>query len=58
MSAARALQRQEAAEIELAPPTWVTLHARSRWRGVEEALGAARAGGPELVETHVAVGDR
>jgi 8-oxo-dGTP pyrophosphatase MutT (NUDIX family) len=57
MSAARALQRQEVAEIELAPPTWVTLHALSRWRGVAEALAAARESGPEFFETHIAVAD-
>jgi 8-oxo-dGTP pyrophosphatase MutT (NUDIX family) len=37
MSPARAHARQEAAEIELAPPTWVTLHALSRWSEESDA---------------------
>ncbi|MBW2417392.1 MAG: NUDIX domain-containing protein [Deltaproteobacteria bacterium] len=57
MSPARAHARQDAAEIELAPPTWVTLHALSRWRGAEAALVAARECDPEFFETHVALGD-
>jgi hypothetical protein len=58
LSPARAHARQEAAEIELAPPTWVTLHALSRWRGVEESLAAVRERGAEYFETHVAIGDQ
>jgi 8-oxo-dGTP pyrophosphatase MutT (NUDIX family) len=57
MSAARAMERQDAAEIELAPPTWVTLHALAHWRTVEEALAASRDREPEYFETHVAAGD-
>ena len=57
MSPSAAHARQAAAEIELAPPPWVTLHALSHWHSLEEALAAASERGPELFETHVALGD-
>ena len=48
-----ALRRRDAQEIELAPPTWVTLHELSSWQCVEEALAAARGRTPERFETHI-----
>ena len=57
MPAPRALERRDAAEIELAPPTWVTLHTLARHSTVVEALAAARERGTELFETHVALGE-
>ena len=50
-----ALRRRDAKEIELAPPTWVTLHELSSWDCVEEALTAARGRTPERFETHIAM---
>jgi 8-oxo-dGTP pyrophosphatase MutT (NUDIX family) len=52
-----ALRRRDAQEIELAPPTWVTLHRLSSWGCVEEALAAARARTPERFETRIVVGE-
>jgi 8-oxo-dGTP pyrophosphatase MutT (NUDIX family) len=57
MSARDAMERHKTQEIELAPPTWVTLHALSQAASVEQALEAARAGEPERFETHIAVDD-
>jgi len=53
---AEALDRQRAGEIELAPPTWVTLHELSRPRTVAECLTLVRAREPERFETRIAVG--
>jgi len=50
-----ALQRRDAGEIELAPPTWVTLHELSSWSCVEDALAAARGRTPERFETRIVV---
>jgi 8-oxo-dGTP pyrophosphatase MutT (NUDIX family) len=50
-----ALSRRDAQEIELAPPTWVTLHELSSWQCVEEALAAVRGRTPERFETHIVV---
>jgi len=55
MPPADALRRRDAREIELAPPTWVTLHELSSWSCVEEALAAARGRRPERFETRIAV---
>jgi len=55
MQPADALRRRDAGEIELAPPTWVTLHELSSWSRVEEALAAARARTPERFETRIVV---
>lgn len=49
-----ALQRHAAAEIDLAPPTWVTLHQLSQYPSVDAVL--ARFGGvpPSYYVTHLA----
>lgn len=49
------MRRRDAGEIEMAPPTWVTLHELARATGVSEALEAARAREPERFVTRVAV---
>ncbi|MDJ0851419.1 MAG: NUDIX hydrolase [Myxococcota bacterium] len=53
MQPADALRRRDAQEIELAPPTWVTLHELSGRASVADALAAARARDPERFETHI-----
>jgi len=55
MSPADALARRDAGEIELAPPTWVTLHDLTYFARVEEALAAVRAREPERFETRICV---
>jgi 8-oxo-dGTP pyrophosphatase MutT (NUDIX family) len=55
MRPAEALRRRDAGEIELAPPTWVTLHELAGWPDVETALGAARARTPEHFVTRIAL---
>jgi len=57
MAPAEALTRRDAGEIELAPPTWVSLHALSRHARVEQALHAARAREPERFATRICVED-
>lgn len=57
MRPADALRRRNAGEIELAPPTWVTLHTLAGWRDVHTALAATRERGPEHFATHIAVTD-
>ncbi len=53
LSSEGAFARRDAGEIELAPPTWVTLHAIAACSSVEEALGRYRGGEPERFETRV-----
>jgi 8-oxo-dGTP pyrophosphatase MutT (NUDIX family) len=53
MQPADVLRRRDAQEIELAPPTWVTLYQLSSWNCVEEALAAARGRTPECFETRI-----
>ena len=55
MSPAEAIERRDAAEIELAPPTWVSLFELSRWRNVEHALDALRRRAPERFATRIVV---
>ena len=55
MSPAEALERRDAREIELAPPTFVSLFELSRWASVEEALAAARTRSPERFATRISV---
>jgi 8-oxo-dGTP pyrophosphatase MutT (NUDIX family) len=57
MSPAEALRRQAAQEIELAPPTFVTLHDLSRFSEVDEALVSLRARTPERYQTRIGVSD-
>ena len=52
-----ALRRREASEIELAPPTFVTLFDLARHATVLQALAAARARTPERYATRIARGD-
>jgi 8-oxo-dGTP pyrophosphatase MutT (NUDIX family) len=51
---AEALRRRDAQEIELAPPTFVTLVELARSGSVERALAAARARTPERFTTRIA----
>ena len=48
------LASREAGEIELLPPTWVTLHRLAQFDGVAAALDHARATPLEFFETHIA----
>ena len=57
MSSARAFARRDAGEIEIAPPTWVTLHTLSAWQSVAETLDTVRGLVPERFETHIAIED-
>ncbi len=52
-----ALARRDRGEIELAPPTWMTLWRLSSARDVESALADARGRAPQRYETHMAVSD-
>jgi 8-oxo-dGTP pyrophosphatase MutT (NUDIX family) len=49
-----ALARREAGEIELIPPTWVTLHKLTEVSSTEAACEAARTRPPEIFLTHIA----
>jgi 8-oxo-dGTP pyrophosphatase MutT (NUDIX family) len=51
VSPAAALERRDALEIELAPPTWVTLHTLSEHAAVADAIAAADASEPEHFTT-------
>lgn len=51
------LARRDAGEIELAPPTWITLHELSKFDTVEAALTAVIEHEPEYFETRIAVVD-
>jgi 8-oxo-dGTP pyrophosphatase MutT (NUDIX family) len=51
---ADALARRDAEEIELAPPTWLTLHRLAGFADVEAAMADAHAREPEFFETHIA----
>ena len=55
MSPTAALEKRDGGEIELAPPTFVTLHTLARSSSVSEAMERARAAVPERFETHIAV---
>jgi 8-oxo-dGTP pyrophosphatase MutT (NUDIX family) len=57
MSPAEALRRQSVQEIELAPPTYVTLSELSMFSNVDEALTRVAAREPERFETHIGVGE-
>jgi 8-oxo-dGTP pyrophosphatase MutT (NUDIX family) len=48
-----ALTRREAGEIELIPPTWVTLHKLAGATSTAEVCAAARARDPEIFLTHI-----
>jgi 8-oxo-dGTP pyrophosphatase MutT (NUDIX family) len=51
---AAALAARDAGEIELAPPTWVTLHRLAAHADVASALADAEATEPEFFVTHIA----
>lgn len=55
MAPAEALRRQSEREIELAPPTFVTLSELSAWRSVEEALASVSARTPERFATRISI---
>jgi 8-oxo-dGTP pyrophosphatase MutT (NUDIX family) len=47
------LARRDAGEIELAPPTWVTLHDLAQFTTVDDALAAIGRREPEFFETQI-----
>ena len=51
------LERRDAGEIELAPPTWVTLHTLAAHADAAAALAAAGAAEPEHFTTRAALTD-
>jgi 8-oxo-dGTP pyrophosphatase MutT (NUDIX family) len=51
---ADALRSRDAGEIELAPPTWVTLWRLDAAHDVDGAVNQARARPPQRFETHIA----
>lgn len=57
MTPAGALERQRAKDVQLAPPTWITLHYLSRSTTVDEALAAFRVREPRFYETRMAKDD-
>ena len=53
MTPAAALARQRAHEVQLAPPTWLTLHYLARLATVDEALAAFAGRQPRFYETRL-----
>ena len=51
---AEAMTRRDAGEIELIPPTWMTLHMLSEEPSVDAAMAVARANDPRIYVTHIA----
>ena len=49
-----ALQEHTAGNIDLAPPTWVTLYHLSQYAPAQEILNHFRSNEPKIYETHVA----
>jgi hypothetical protein len=54
MSPADAMRRRNALEIELLPPTWVTLERLATFADVQSALVACRGCTPERFATRIA----
>ena len=52
-----ALARKQAGEIDMVPPTWITLERLARYNGVEEALAHTRGNAPEIFETRIVMTD-
>ena len=52
-----ALARRDAEEIELAPPTWMTLHYLSEFDDVEALMADARSRDPFWYQTHMGRND-
>ena len=50
---AEAMARRDAGEIELIPPTWMTLHMLAEEPSVDAALATARASEPRIYVTHI-----
>jgi len=57
MRPAIAIERRDANEIELAPPTWVTLNCLLQYEDVDAALEATRAAPNDFFETRIAMVD-
>ncbi len=57
VSPSEAMRRRDALEIELAPPTWVSLHTLARHETVRAAIDAARLAEPEHFTTKAAMTD-
>lgn len=55
MTPGEALVRRDEGEIELAPPTWITLFELSQWGTTAQSLAAVRARELERFETRIAV---
>lgn len=53
-----ALERRDKLEIELAPPTWITLHYLSAFDSLDALMTDARARTPDFYETRIAKGER
>jgi 8-oxo-dGTP pyrophosphatase MutT (NUDIX family) len=53
MRPADALTRRDALEIELAPPTWMTLHYLAEFDSVDALMADARKRVPVFYETHI-----
>jgi 8-oxo-dGTP pyrophosphatase MutT (NUDIX family) len=49
-----AMTRRDAGEIELIPPTWMTLHMLAEEPSVDAAMAAARSHEPQIYITHIA----
>jgi 8-oxo-dGTP pyrophosphatase MutT (NUDIX family) len=52
---ADALTRRDALDIELAPPTWVTLNELASYERVDDALAGTAAREPEHFETNISI---
>ena len=57
MSPQQVLEAQASAEIELAPPTYVTIHYLNQYSDVAAAIAGMSAGEPRHYATHIAVSD-
>jgi 8-oxo-dGTP pyrophosphatase MutT (NUDIX family) len=54
MTPADAMRRRNALEIELSPPTWITLEQLATFRSTDEALAAMASQPPEWFATRIA----
>ncbi len=58
MSPARAFEKRDEGEIEIAPPTFVTLHALSQHARAADAIAAFSGRAPEYFATRISVQDQ
>jgi 8-oxo-dGTP pyrophosphatase MutT (NUDIX family) len=58
MRPADAITRRDAQEVELAPPTWMTLHYLARFDSIDALMVDAHALEPGFFETHMGRGER